>query len=212
MEDVLIHEKSAAYALDALDPAETALFEDHLTSCPVCLDTVASFLDVACGLGYAAGSVAPPDALKSRILTEIAPAAAPVRHRRRRRIFPTVGVAFVACAVALLLAFGLPTHRHDQERALRLHGAAGSVTVTPSGTATLTVDGLGKAPAGKTYEAWVVRGGRATPAGMFQQASPGVPVRLTQPLPHGSHVVVTLEPEPGSNTPTLPVLFVSAPA
>ena len=42
-----IHALSGAYAVDALDPAERALFEEHLASCAACRAEVTSRQDTA---------------------------------------------------------------------------------------------------------------------------------------------------------------------
>ena len=47
-----------------------------------------------------------------------------------------------------------------------LHGSLGRIVLVaaPDGSAVLALDGLGVAPAGRDYEAWVVAPGSATPA------------------------------------------------
>ena len=72
------------------------------------------------------------------------------------------------------------------------------------GVAQLTVTGLPAAPEGKTYEIWVIEGKTPRPAGLFSGGGKQV-VMLTRPAPDGSTVAVTLEPEGGSDTPTLPI-------
>jgi anti-sigma-K factor RskA len=57
----------------------------------------------------------------------------------------------------------------------------------------------GPAPAGKTYEAWVIDGGTAYPAGTFE--SNGT-VELTREASRGDTIAVTVEPAGGSSKPT----------
>ncbi len=82
-------------------------------------------------------------------------------------------------------------------------GAEATLLVGRSGEAVLVADGLPPAPAGKTYEAWVLAGGRASAAGLFR----GSVVVLTRPVLPGAAVVVSLEPARGSRRPAGPVLL-----
>src|SRR5260221_504011 len=82
-----LHELTAAYALDALDADEERAYEAHLAGCERCQDELASLSSTATALAYAAGEVAPPEALRGRIL-EAARAertnVVPLRPRERR--------------------------------------------------------------------------------------------------------------------------------
>jgi hypothetical protein len=81
------------------------------------------------------------------------------------------------------------------------------LAVTPNGRALLVVHGLGPAPAGKVYQAWVIPPGKTAPvsAAVFRGAELVVPLgRLVEP---GAVVAVTLERAGGaagpSHAPTL---------
>ena len=80
-------------------------------------------------------------------------------------------------------------------------GRAGGVAGAPSGDAALAV-ALPRAPAGKTYEAWVIRSGHAAPAGLFQGRSGTSVIEIARPVPSGSVVAVTLERAGGVSQPT----------
>jgi anti-sigma-K factor RskA len=55
-------------------------------------------------------------------------------------------------------------------------------------------------PAGKTYEAWVISGGQASPAGLFP---PGTThLTLTLHVQPGDVIAITIEPAGGSPKPT----------
>ncbi len=58
----------------------------------------------------------------------------------------------------------------------------------------MVVTNMASAPAGKTYEAWVIVDGKATPAGTFAAGDKTVIVRLRHPVPSGAIVAVTVEP------------------
>src|SRR5271167_915969 len=98
-----IHDLSAAYALDALDPDEVEAFEEHLATCESCRDAVADFSSVAAELAFAGAPADPPPALRGRILEAARaerPNVVPLRPRWRS---PLVAVAAVAACAALAL-------------------------------------------------------------------------------------------------------------
>ena len=76
----------------------------------------------------------------------------------------------------------------------------GNVVAQSNGNATLFAH-LSPAPAGKTYEAWVIRGSVALPAGVFQGGGT-VELKLTQAAKPGDKIAVTVEPAGGSQKPT----------
>jgi anti-sigma-K factor RskA len=80
-------------------------------------------------------------------------------------------------------------------------GQTGGVAVAPSGDAALAIS-VPRAPAGKTYEAWVIRAGQAAPAGLFPGRSGTSVVEMARPVQAGSVVAVTLERAGGVTTPT----------
>ena len=68
--DAELHELSAGYALDALEPEERDAFERHLAGCPQCQEELASFWEVAGALAVAADGPAPSPELRDRILAD----------------------------------------------------------------------------------------------------------------------------------------------
>jgi len=98
-----IHALSGAYAVDALDPEERAMFEAHLGSCAACQAEVASLREATAVLGSEV-EAAPPAAVRDRVLAEIAtvrplPPVIDLAGRRRRWARPLVAAA---AAVALV--------------------------------------------------------------------------------------------------------------
>ncbi|MGH3035529.1 MAG: anti-sigma factor, partial [Gaiellaceae bacterium] len=75
------------------------------------------------------------------------------------------------------------------------------------GEATLVVSGLERAPSGKTYEIWVIKGETPRPAGLFDDAERRTAVALTRPVSGGDVVAVTLEVAGGVQAPTGRLLF-----
>ncbi len=80
-------------------------------------------------------------------------------------------------------------------------GARGSVAVAPSGDAALAL-AVPPAPSGKTYEAWVIRGGKATPAGLFGGRAGTSLLKIDGAVQAGAAVAVTLERAGGVSAPT----------
>ena len=86
----------------------------------------------------------------------------------------------------------------------QLRGSVGRIAlvVNHADEAVLVLAGLGAAPAGMTYEAWLVRAGSAHPvaAGTFDASERVVP--LSTSVPHGARVGVTLEESGGADLPS----------
>jgi Anti-sigma-K factor rskA, C-terminal len=80
-----------------------------------------------------------------------------------------------------------------------------ALVAAPDGRAVLALNGLGRAPEGSTYQAWVVPAGSATPleAGTFDGSERVVP--LARRVERNGRVAVTLEPAAGSVRPSRPL-------
>jgi hypothetical protein len=76
------------------------------------------------------------------------------------------------------------------------------LVVAGDGRAVLALDGLGPAPGGSAYRAWLVAPGTATPVAVaeFDGTAPAVP--LERAVEKGARVGVTLEPTSGADAPT----------
>ena len=99
---------AAAVALDVADPADVARVEQHAAECPDCGAHLDRFRETASVMGMRVPQVAPPPALRERILAAARREPRPVIRRllpRRRRLSPAWLVAaasfFVSvCALA----------------------------------------------------------------------------------------------------------------
>jgi anti-sigma-K factor RskA len=211
-----IHDLSAAYALDALDDDERRAYEEHLAGCERCREEVASFSSTAGALAYAAGPAAPPAALRDRILVAARAERPNVVPLRPRWAYPVAAVAAAAACVAIGLGvWNISLHnRLSNGQALQsvpVSGAPGSLVVGPHGSAALVLFRLDSAPAGKTYEAWVIDRGRAYPAGTFDSRTGTVTVRLDRAVPKGAVIAITIERAGGTTAPTGKPLVTSSP-
>jgi anti-sigma factor RsiW len=217
-----VHELTAGYALDALEPADRGRYEEHLSSCERCRDELEGFWMVSGALARAAGGPPPPASLRDRILEQARSERPNVVPLLRRFGLPAVStVAAVAAVVAIGLgvwATSMAGDLDDAEAELAVLGDPGAqefptangnarLVVTPEGEAALVVRTLPVAPEGKDYEIWVFEDDVPRPAGLFDEA--GVAL-LTRPVQRGQTVAVTLEPEGGSDAPTGQPLFTTA--
>src|SRR5438067_9248450 len=137
MGDDAVHDLTAAYALDALEPEEARGYEDHLAGCERCREDLAALQGTAGALAYAAPPARPPEELRGRILATARaerPNVQPFRARSWARPLAAVAAA-AACAVVGLAAWNVSLHNrldHAREalRGVPLTGANGSVVVS----------------------------------------------------------------------------------
>jgi anti-sigma-K factor RskA len=137
----------------------------------------------------------------------------PLRPRWSRPLAAVAAVA--ACAAVGLGIWNISLHNRlgraqEALRAVPLTGARGSVVVAGKRGALVVAD-LSAAPAGKTYEAWVIHGGKAYPAGVFAGGNKTVVVKLDHAVPAGAVIAVTVEPEGGVDQPTSKPFITSHP-
>jgi anti-sigma-K factor RskA len=227
-----VHELTAAYALDALDPDERDAYEAHLARCERCREELAGLGATAAALGFGVESPAPPPALRDRILAAAGAERENVVPLRASRPWP-LRVAAAAAAVAACAAVGLGIwaatleHSLDSERSARaaeahamaiyadpastrtaVRGASGTLAVDSTGRGVLVVRRMPSAPTDKTYEAWVIVPGRKpVAAGLFRGGGSMTVVPLAQNVPKGSVVAATVERAGGVDAPsTSPIL------
>ena len=227
-----VDELIAGHALRALSSEDEERVVVHLAECERCRRRLRETEAVATSLAYGVPQVAPPPELRSRVLAiaepvvaasaagvpepEVAPVHAP-RPRPRRSWWPRFSLVVVPAmgvALAALLAWNvslrndLDSNRNDlaSGAAVALPGV-GNVVAQTDGNATLFAH-LRPAPSGKTYEAWVIRGSVALPAGIFKGGGT-VELKLTQAARPGDKVAVTVEPSGGSRKPTTTPIAVS---
>ena len=201
-----VHDLTPAYALDALDDVERTEYEAHLAQCARCREELAQLSESAAALAWAVESPAPPAALRSRILAETAAGRENVVPLVRRRLWQ--GVSAVAACAAIGLGIWASTLRNDHafsvaaDRMVQLQGADGYVALTRTGMGVLVVK-MAAAPAGQTYEAWVIpRGGSPQRAGTFDGGDGMTMLPLEMPVPNGAVVPATMERDGGVDAPT----------
>jgi hypothetical protein len=212
-----IHELTAGYALDALDPEERRAYEDHLEGCERCQEELGSFWETTEALAVAASGPVPSATLRDRVLAAARAEpqnVVPLESRRRRTLPALSAVAAVAAVVALAVGLWATQLRGDLDdtrlalereravaevlsdpgsRTVALESGTGRLVVAPDGKGVLVLDELDQAPAGKTYEAWIIEGGTPVPAGIFPGSDDRDRIPLEGTVDAGDVVAVTLE-------------------
>ena len=230
-----IHELTAGYALDALEPDERRSYEAHLPGCAACQEELASFSSVTEALAVAASGPAPSAALRGRILAEARaePQVVVPFERPTRRTVPTLAaVAAVAAVAALALGIWASQISGDLDdaraalererqtaalladpnaRTVALEAGEGRLVVGQDGRAILVLDGLDPAPAGKTYEMWIVESDRTLPAGLFPGHESVEVERVDGTVAPGDIVAVTIEDAGGVEVSENDPIIASAP-
>ena len=214
-----LHSLVAPYALDALDAPDERSFEQHLALCERCREELAALREAAAALAYGPSPAAPSPQLKERILAQARSERTNVVPLRRRRSWAIPLGAAAALAAAIALAVGIATRSSGENaftrvlsqpgaKVIKMGGGSGALAVAPDGEAALALR-LPRAPAGKTYEAWVVRPNAIRPAGLFGGGKVTV-FRLLRRLPRGSVVAVSIERAGGARKPTQKPFIASA--
>lgn len=227
--DMRWEDDRAAYLLGALDDAEAAAFEAHLSDCDRCraeLRWLQPAIDV---LPASVEQREPPPELRRRILGAIEadgarPAAAPAGTQRHeaggsfwsRLRLPTPALAAVAAALALAvgIAGGYALRGDDAsdnsgtvatvplEATAPAIRAAGNV-VRHDDTWTLDVTHIPNLRAGDVYQVWMRKGDQLQPSILFVPSRDGT-AKVVLPAATGSadEMLVTREPSGGSQEPT----------
>jgi anti-sigma-K factor RskA len=217
-----MHDLAAGYALDALEPAERAVFEEHLAECAACRQEVTRMAE---SLTVLAGSEQPPDRLRSGLLEAVRFTPQVVAPPRRSRLLPLLAAALALVVVALGVIIVELQGRLDRSRAvadLLAVPDAGVVEVAgvaaetarlvfseAGGRGVFVATGIEPVPADRTYQLWVIAEAGATSAGIFTpEGDQTVVVVVEGDFAEAVAFGVTVEPEGGSARPTSdPVLI-----
>ena len=232
-----VHDLVAAYVLGAVTALEQERVESHLTRCAMCRDQERALREVAVLLPALVSEMAPPPALKTRLMgiVEAEAGAAGARPRGPRRGPPVarpmaLGVVAAVAAAAALVALVV-----SGVGLWRTWGGAPSVPVTQvaiAGTTTqpairgslrsaaggghlaLDLHGLKPLPVGRVYELWLIRGHYRVvrSVGTFRPTRTGT-ARLTMGSDNVAHYTLTcltVERAPGARQPTQPLVAVGA--
>ncbi len=217
----------AAYLLGALPDAEVEEFQGHLAGCERCRDEAVSLQVAVDVLPGAVPPVSPPKELKSRIMSvveseaELLRAAGteadrPARRRRGLRgLFPrpVITAAAAAAALAVGVVAGIAIVGGDdgaggqRTLAARVTDPLAATTaraslVVDGSRAKLVVRGMPAPESGRVYQVWLKRRDTVpVPAGATFMLRSG-DVAIPRAVRDGDQVLVTSEPDGGSQVPT----------
>ncbi len=211
-------EDAAAYVLGALADDQAERFRRHMVTCVVCRDEVSSLQAAADALPMAAPQLTARPELKRIVMSNVRADSARAKESRgipvRETSRPTRtrrAIAAAATLVALGVIVGaleLASGGSSGTRLIRASvatPAASAVVRLASGHAQLTLRRMPAPPAGKIYEVWLKRAGRApTPtSALFSVTSNGAAaVGVPGDLRGVTEILVTPEPLGGSPAPT----------
>jgi anti-sigma-K factor RskA len=199
----------AAYAVGAIDPAtgESSDVRKHISECAICREEFKVARAATAALGLSAAEVPPAD-LRERILASLPSKVVPLSRRSPSPWF----VPAVAAAVVLIVAgvwwsghrAPAPTWAVACLPAASDCHASGTVTVAGANHLHMQLSGLVALPAGKQYQAWIIRPGSAPkPEPVFSPDEGGAgSVDIPESPTKGALVAVTVEPAGGSQQPT----------
>lgn len=211
----------AAYSLGILERDEQRAIGRHLAGCTTCSVDVAAFGATAWAIAETAERPAPARLRGAIVDRARKTGASPVGGRASLwSIFLRPVPMVVPLALAVVLVIGLAGYagaRRDAERygsavasavgarvvplAATVAGMRGSVVVPADGGKPYLILDLPAAPAGKIWEAWVIRGDVPTRAGVTGDTGLTT-LELTAGLAPGDTVAITAEPRGGVDRPT----------
>ena len=229
---------AGAYVLQALDADERRAYAEHVAGCAHCGPEVAALRRVVDTLPLAAPQVAPPAALKSRIMSvvtaesELLLAAGPAADRLpaagrtpRRRWLPSAFALRPALAGALACALlavgvvgGLVAQGGDPSTQFQpgwAEGPAEARLALTGDKASLELTGMPSPPKGQVYQVWFDRGdGQPRPTATLFNVRPGgrAKIAIAESVKGVDRILVTAEPSGGSLAPSGAPVITASPA
>jgi anti-sigma-K factor RskA len=209
-------EDLAAYMLGALEPREAAGFERHLEDCERCQKDLRWFEPAVRTLSESVERQEPPPRLREALMTEVRGDAEPQSRPAKRRSWswfsrPAMAFAVVILAVAVVAGYEIgkggsgnsasPTvlsaHEHGIEVKMVQEGDEG----------TLHLANLHQLSPDRVLEAWVRREGtvEAVPALLVPDRKGQAETTISD-MSGVDTVMVTEEPQGGSEEPTSPAI------
>lgn len=217
-------EDLAAYALGALEPAESAAIEEHLEDCESCRAELRWFDPAVDVLPSAVPQMEPPRRLRRKLLAQTRAEAESGSGARWKhpgnwftsRTWPGVALAAMALLGAAVAVYAV----NDSER--RPQPTVTEVQAEPTGEASqaaavlvygdegpfLRVERLPELEGGDVYQLWVREGNTMHPDETFTLDARGRAEAAVEDVPSGAdEILVTREPAGGSTSPsTRPIL------
>jgi len=205
-------EDLATYMLGALEPGETAEFERHLEGCEHCRAELRWFEPAVQSLPETVERQEPPPRLREALMAEVRADVRPAPAKSRRwRLRPAMAFAVAALLIAVVVGYEIGTsdsgnNGESTVLSAREHGI--SVKMVREGEGgTLHLANLHQLPSDKVLEAWVRREGtvEAVPALLVPDRRGQAETTIAD-MSGVDTVMVTEEPQGGSEEPTTPAI------
>jgi anti-sigma-K factor RskA len=205
-------EDLAAYMLGALEPGETAEFERHLAGCERCQGELRWFEPAVQSLPETVARQQPPPRLREALMAEVRADVRPAPAKSRRwSLRPAMAFAVAALLIAVVVGYEIGTDDSGSKGESTVlstsqHGI--SVKMIREGEGgTLHLANLHQLPSDKVLEAWVRREGavEAVPALLVPDRRGRAETTIAD-MKGVDTVMVTEEPQGGSEAPTSPAI------
>lgn len=214
-------EDLAAYMLGALEPREAAELERHLEDCERCRAEMRWLEPALVTLPESVERHEPPRSLRESLMAEVqADARAQARPEKERPRWPSRGFLMrpaMGLAVLVLVVAAVAGYDEDQDGGGETGGASTVVSRQPDGitvkmvregtSGRLQLANVKQLPPKKVLEAWVRREGKveAVPA-LFVPDREGRASTQIDDMTGVDTVMITEEPQGGSEAPTSPAI------
>ncbi len=204
-------EDLAAYMLGALNPDEAAGFERHLDGCERCRAEMRWFEPALQTLPESVERQKPPRSLRENLMAEVRADVRPAKKPRPRWSWrPAVAFAAMVLVVAAVAGYEIGKGGGGEEGARTIVSRSHGVTVKmvrQGDGGTLRLVGVHQLPPTKVLEAWVRREGKVEPVpALFVPDRKGRASTQIEDMSGVDTVMVTEEPQGGSEEPTSPPL------
>ena len=227
-------EDLALHALGSLEGNDLAALEQHLAECASCCRELEQLRGDMALMALSAAGPNPPHRARRRLLDAITlEPRRPARVALRRPLWAAAGwvcAAALAAIAVLLWRDNAALVQEGRREISELRSLASQQEVElaqahpqPQGKAIYVRDrasliflasNLRKLPPQKAYELWLIpTSGAPIPAGVFKPDAHGSAMVINPPLPAGVEAkafAMTIEPEQGSSTPTMPIVMQGA--
>jgi len=206
-------EDLAAYMLGALEPGEAAGFEQHLEGCERCQAELRWFEPALQTLPESIERQKPPRSLRENLMAEVRADVRPAKKPSPRWSWrPALAFAAMVLAVAAVAGYEIGKGGGGEEGGTstvlssRQHGIEVKMVREGSG-GTLHLAGVHQLPPKKVLEAWVRREGKIEPVpALFVPDRKGQASTTIEDMSGVDTVMVTEEPQGGSEEPTSPAI------
>jgi anti-sigma-K factor RskA len=214
-------EDLAAFMLGALSPEEAAQLERHLEGCERCRAEMRWLEPAVQRLPESVERQEPPRSLRESLMAEVRAEADPGEARRSladrlREAFgsqglrPATALAVVALAVVAVAGYEIGKGGGGEEGASTIVSRSHGITVKmvrEGDGGTLRLAGVHQLPPKKVLEAWVRREGKVEPvSALFVPDREGRAATQIEDMSGVDTVMVTEEPQGGSEAPTSPAI------